>query len=136
MSGVRRPGPARAVTAAVACGGALGALARYGLGTAFPAGPDAFPWTTLAVNVSGCLLIGALVVWLVAAEPHPLAGPFLSTGVLGGFTTFSSFAVEVEGLVRLGRPAAALACLVATPALAVAAVLAGAALARRVRRAR
>ncbi|GGK46851.1 hypothetical protein Ppa06_03280 [Planomonospora parontospora subsp. parontospora] len=133
-----RAGPPRAATAtaAVACGGALGALARHGLGAALPTAPGGFPWTTLAVNVLGCLLIGALVVVLVALEPHPLAGSFLSTGVLGGFTTFSSFAVDVEELVRLGRPATALSYLVATPVLAVSAALAGTVLARRAQRAR
>ncbi|GGL04484.1 FluC/FEX family fluoride channel [Planomonospora parontospora] len=131
-----RAGPRRAAAAAVACGGALGALARHGLGAALPTAPGGFPWTTLAVNVLGCLLIGALVVMLVALEPHPLAGPFLSTGVLGGFTTFSSFAVDVEQLVRLGRPATALSYLVVTPVLAVSAALAGTVLARRARRAR
>ncbi|MBG0816295.1 CrcB family protein [Planomonospora sp. ID82291] len=128
-----RPGPPRLVTAAVACGGALGALARHGLGAALPTAPGAFPWTTLAVNLLGCLLIGALVVVLAALEPHPLAGPFLSTGVLGGFTTFSSFAVDTEALIRLGRPATALSYLLATPVLAVAAAFTGTVLARRAR---
>ncbi|GGS55098.1 hypothetical protein GCM10010156_12370 [Planobispora rosea] len=121
------------MSGAVACGGALGALARHGLGVLFPAAPPAFPWTTLVINTLGCLLIGALVGWLVASAPHRLAGPFLSTGALGGFTTFSAFAVDVEALVHLGRPGTAVAYLVATPALALSAVFAGTALIRRVR---
>ncbi|GIH81529.1 putative fluoride ion transporter CrcB [Planobispora longispora] len=121
---------------AVACGGALGALARHGLGALFPAAPGSFPWTTLAINTLGCLLIGALAGWLTASAPRRLAGPFLSTGVLGGFTTFSAFAVDVESLVRLGRSGTALAYLAATPALALAAVFAGTALIRGVRPAR
>lgn len=116
--------------ATVSAGGALGALARYGLG---PAGP--FPWVTFGINVSGCLLIGALIV-AVTEHPraHPLARPFLGTGFLGGYTTFSTYAVDVHVLVGAGRVPEATAYLVGTLVAALAATWLGMRLARAVLR--
>lgn len=94
--------------AAVAAGGALGALARWTAAIALPTPAGGFPWTTLAVNLAGCFLIGvlvALVTDVVAA--HPLVRPFLGTGVLGGFTTFSGYAVDGTQLLQQGRVGAA-----------------------------
>ncbi|MGY1828694.1 MULTISPECIES: fluoride efflux transporter CrcB [unclassified Blastococcus] len=86
-----------------ALGGALGALGRWGLAEAFPRSPGDLPWATLAVNLAGCLLLGVLTAVLVARAPeNPWARPFLGVGVLGGFTTYSAFAVEVVGLVDDG----------------------------------
>lgn len=84
------------VLAAVAAGGAVGTLARYGLETAFPTDLANFPWTTLWINLAGCLLLG-VVLYIVFERrpPSRLLRPFLAIGVLGGFTTFSTFAVEV-----------------------------------------
>ncbi|GAA0794558.1 fluoride efflux transporter FluC [Spirilliplanes yamanashiensis] len=108
------------VVAAVAAGGALGALARHGLTTAWPS-----LWATLLVNVTGCLLIGAVA----TAVPHRrLLRPFLGVGVLGGYTTFSAFTVDA---LRAGSPAVAFGYLAATVAGALLAVWAGAALAGR-----
>lgn len=115
----RRPrmqwGPAD-VVAAVAVGGALGALARHAIGTAWPQEVGTFPWSTFTINVTGCLAIGALLVVLteVAGRPHRLARPFLGTGVLGGFTTFSTYAVDAERLIAGGRAPLALAYLFGT----------------------
>lgn len=122
----------RTDVAAVACGGALGALARHLIHLAFPNPPRDFQWTLLWVSVSGCLLIGVLTVWLERHPGHPLVGPFLSTGFLGGFTTFSSYAVNVEQRFHYGQPGVAVAHLVLTPVLAMIAVFAGTAFARRV----
>lgn len=114
------------VLAAVAAGGVLGAEARYGIGVAWPHPPTAFPWPTLLVNSSGCLLIGVLMVVITErARTHPLVRPFLGVGVLGGYTTFSTFAVDVVTLARVGHPVAAGAYLVATPLAALVAVAAG-----------
>jgi CrcB protein len=115
----------------IAIGGALGAGARYGIGQAWPTPAMAFPWTTLLVNVVGCALMGVLMVLVGKrfAAP-PMLRPFLGTGVLGGFTTFSTYAVDAEGLFRLDAAATALLSLVLTLALAVAAVWAGAAATR------
>jgi fluoride exporter len=68
-----------------------------------------------------------LTEWTTA---HPLARPFLTTGVLGGFTTFSTFATDAEELLRLDHPATALGYLVGTPVAAVAATWVGVRLAR------
>src|SRR5450756_385200 len=69
-----RPVPV-AVLAAISLGGVIGALARYGLGAAFPHDAGQFPWSTFAINVTGCLLIGVLMVLLTdpAGRPHRLA---------------------------------------------------------------
>lgn len=124
-------GTEAATLGAVALGGGLGALARYGLATAFPttAFPTTaghFPWTTFAVNALGCLLIGVLMVLVTEAwRAHPLARPFLGVGVLGGFTTFSTYAAEVFELLHRGAPVAALLYAVGTVLLALLAVTAG-----------
>lgn len=123
----------RAALAVVAVGGALGALARHGVGVAVPQAPGAFPWATFVVNVTGCLLIGALVVALTEWRPaHPLVRPFLGTGVLGGYTTFSTYSVDVLRLVGSGHGATAAGYLVGTLVGAVAATWLGARLARAV----
>lgn len=110
----------------VAAGGVLGALARYGLGVAFPRPPTGFPWATFGINVSGCALIGVLVVLVTEAFPaHPLLRPFLGTGVLGGYTTFSTYAVDTERLVAAGAPGTALAYLAGTLVAALVAAYLG-----------
>lgn len=122
----RVPAP---VLAAVSAGGVLGALARYGVSVAWPHAPGAFAWSTWAVNVSGCFLIGVLSVAVERRLSHrPLVLPFLGVGVLGGYTTFSTFAAEVWQ----ARPAVALLSLAATVLGALLAVAAGTALAARV----
>jgi CrcB protein len=73
-------------------GGAVGVLAR-GLLVAPVSDPAALPWTTLAINVAGSLLLGVIVGWL--DDRHPLTRSFLGTGVMGGFTTYSAFAVAL-----------------------------------------
>ena len=120
--------------AAVAAGGALGALARYGVGLALPHGGGAFPLGTFLINVAGCLLIGALIVVITEwTRAHPLVRPFLVTGILGGFTTFSTYAVDSQQLLAEGRVGTAAAYVAGTLAAAVAATWAGIRLARAVR---
>ena len=87
-----------AVLSVIALGGSLGALARFGLSVAFPAGPAGFPWATFGINVSGSLLIGVLAVFVSRAN-RPLLRPFAGVGVLGGFTTFSTYVVDIQRLV-------------------------------------
>ncbi len=103
-----------AVLGAIAAGGVLGALARAGVQTAFPHPPTGFPWATFGVNVTGCLLIGVLMAVLTARPAGPLVRPFLGVGVLGGFTTFSTYAVDAQRTVAAGAPGTALAYLAAT----------------------
>ncbi|MBB6346129.1 fluoride efflux transporter FluC [Nonomuraea muscovyensis] len=127
----RRPRGARyGVPAVIAAGGAIGAGARYGAALLWPTATGSFPWTTLGVNASGCLLIGILMVTMTEATPVWVR-PFFGTGVLGGYTTFSTYCVDIEHLVAQGRPALALVYLAATPVAALAAVTAGALATRR-----
>jgi CrcB protein len=109
-----------AVLGAISAGGALGASARYGLGVAVPAGPTGFPWATFGINVSGCLLIGVLMVCVTQLWPaRRLVRPFLGVGVLGGFTTFSTYVVEIQHLLSAGAVVTALAYLAGTVAAAL-----------------
>ncbi|MFC6084588.1 FluC/FEX family fluoride channel [Sphaerisporangium aureirubrum] len=109
----------------------MGSLARYGLGVAFPPAPGGFPWATFAINVSGCLLIGVLMVVITeATRPHRLVRPFLGVGVLGGFTTISGYVLDIGRTLAAGAPVTALTYLAGTAAAALAAVYAGVALTR------
>ena len=122
-----------AVVAVVAVGGVLGAEARYGLAVGLPHAPGAWPWATLLANVSGCLLIGVLMVLVTERHAaHPLLRPLLGVGVLGGYTTFSTYAVDAVAAVAAGRPGLALLYVVVTPLLAVAAAAVGIAVTRAV----
>jgi fluoride exporter len=115
-----RNGLGLGVLAVIAAGGVLGAEARYAVGAMLPHTPDAWPWSTLLVNLSGCVLIGVLMVVIIELMyGHRLLRPFLGVGVLGGYTTFSTATVEVLSLVTAGRPGTAAGYLVATPVLSV-----------------
>lgn len=112
-----------AVLAAIAVGGAIGAAARYLVGLAWPTPAGSLPWATIVINVVGCALIGVLMVlvsevWI----QQRLLRPFLGTGVLGGFTTFSTYSVDIQQLVANGHPVTALSYLAATVVGAIAAV--------------
>ncbi|MEU5673887.1 fluoride efflux transporter FluC [Micromonospora sp. NPDC047762] len=130
---LRVPGDRRELTAhpatilaAIAVGGALGALARAGLQHAVPHPPTGFPWATFTVNTAGCLLIGVLMAVLGHLDGGPpLARPFLGVGVLGGFTTFSTYAVDVQQAIVVGAPGTALTYLAATVLGALVAVALG-----------
>lgn len=117
----------------VSVGGALGALARYGVNVAVPYQPGGFAWATFLVNVSGCLLIGVLAV--LSTETWQAPGwvrPFLGVGVLGGYTTFSTYVVDFTS--SLTAPITALAYLFGTLVAAMAAAWGGATLARALSR--
>ncbi|MBB3086175.1 fluoride efflux transporter CrcB [Geodermatophilus sabuli] len=117
-----------------AVGGVLGALARWGVGTALPHSPAEWPWATLLVNLSGCLAMGVLLALLAAHSPEPAwVRPFLAVGVLGGYTTYSAFAVEAVGLGDAGRLGAAAGYVAASVVGSVLAVAAGARLVRAAR---
>ncbi|WP_329120392.1 fluoride efflux transporter FluC [Streptomyces sp. NBC_01465] len=122
------------VLAVISAGGALGACARYGLALAWPVAEGAFPWTTLVVNVVGCALIGVLMVLVSEGgrSAHPLVRPFLGVGVLGGFTTFSTYALEVSRLLARHEAGTALAYAGGTLVGAIGAVWAAASVTRRV----
>ncbi|UMP03931.1 fluoride efflux transporter CrcB [Amycolatopsis sp. EV170708-02-1] len=129
------PRPRWDVLAAIGAGGALGSLARYGLSVAIPHSRAQFPLSTFATNVSGCLLIGVLMALLTAAtNPHRLLRPFLGVGILGGYTTFSTYATDTLDLVTAGHPFTGLAYASATVAAALVAVYAGHEITRAVRK--
>lgn len=112
--------------AAVAAGGALGGLSRYGLVLLMPVGRNGFPWATFWINTSGSLLLGALLV--VALKRFPSSRyvrPFFATGLLGAYTTFSTFAVEADLLAAGDAPATAAIYCAATLAAGVAAAWTG-----------
>ncbi|MBR8639981.1 fluoride efflux transporter CrcB [Streptomyces tuirus] len=121
------------VVTVVTLGGAAGAAARYAASLWWPAQTGAFPWTTLWVNIAGCAVIGVFMVIITEIRTaHPLVRPFFGTGVLGGFTTFSTYAVDVHKLLDRGDAGTALAYLVATPLAALSAVWLAARATRRV----
>ena len=98
------------ITLQVALGGALGAVSRYFVGTMFPRTAGAFPWHTLTVNVAGSFLMGIIAMVFVRRSDLGLQhlAPFVMTGLLGGFTTFSAFSLETYELIERGRFGAAI----------------------------
>lgn len=91
----------------VAAGGALGAWLRFSVGRLWvqaigPVRASAFPWATLTVNVAGSLMMGLLVGWLARSGGSETMRLLIAVGVLGGFTTFSAFSLEVVALIERG----------------------------------
>jgi CrcB protein len=120
--------------AAVFAGGALGALARVGLGELAPAEPGQWPWVTFGVNVAGAFALGYLATRL--QERLPLSAyrrPLLGTGLCGGLTTFSTLQVELLLMLDAGRAGLAAAYAAASLAAGGAALILGTAWVRRVR---
>jgi len=85
----------------VAIGGALGAVGRYGAGLWLKSPPVAgFPWSTFSVNIIGSLCMGLVMGWLARTGPSEPLRLFLAVGLLGGFTTFSAFSLDVFTLIE------------------------------------
>ena len=121
------PGQLLERTLVVGTGGFLGAAARYLLGgLVYRWLPATFPWATFLINVTGCFGIGFLA---VLAEERMLLGPaarlFLMVGILGGYTTFSTFAQEGLSLFEDGRSGVALAYMLGSVVTGLLAVYAG-----------
>lgn len=115
----------------VAAGGAIGAAMRYGVARLLPT--TSWPWPTLAVNVTGGLLIGLLTGWLAhrgGADQEQIR-LFAAVGILGGFTTFSAFSLEVVLMIERGRYGLAAVYCGLSVAAATGALLLGLLLARR-----
>lgn len=109
---VRRSLPPVSLLAAASLGGMIGALLRWSLGEVVP-DSSGFPWTTLAINVTGCFVLALLPAagWV---RQHPALPVFLGTGVLGGYTTLSTYAEQGRALLASGRQGEALAYLAGT----------------------
>jgi len=115
----------------IAAGGALGSLARWGLAELFPHPADRVAWGTLLANVSGALLLGLLMAFMADVwATTRYVRPFLGVGVLGGYTTFSTWMLDTRGLLAAGEPARAASYVLGTLVLGLVAVLAGMALGR------
>jgi len=119
---------------AVFVGGALGALARWGLDAAMPFGGHGWPWATFTANVAGTALLGYLVTRLQERlPPSTFRRPLLGTGLCGALTTFSTLQLELVKLARHGQAGVAAAYLLASLGAGLGIVYLASALTRRVR---
>ena len=123
-----------ATIAAIGAGGFAGTVGRYELGLAWPTPSGGFPSATLVINTSGAFLLGLVLTLLVehvhAPRTRHHVRHFACVGVLGSWTTMSTFAVQSDGLVRSDRPWLALAYVAATVAAGIVAAGAGIVLGR------
>lgn len=110
---------------AVASGGAVGTLGRWLVDGSLPEAGPGWGWATLTVNVTGALAMGLLVAWLSARVAHPLVRPFAAVGLLGGWTTYSTFALDAHAVMDGHGVVSALGYVVATIVIGVGASLAG-----------
>lgn len=125
----RRARPA--VLAAIGAGGFVGTLSRYELELAWPTAAGHFPAATFTINTSGAFLLGLFVAVAVERRrPTAYLRPFAATGLLGGWTTYSTLAVDADTLCKAGDPLTACAYLAVTVAAGLAAVALGIALGR------
>jgi fluoride exporter len=123
---VRRTRVRLPVVLAVAAGGAIGAPIRYELSARLGGAPGSFPWVTFWINVSGSFLLGLLLTFVLERwPPTRFARPFLAIGVLGAYTTFSTYSVEADLLFRDGYVALGLAYVLGSLAAGGAAVYLG-----------
>lgn len=110
----------------VGIGGFIGAVCRYLIGLLPVSESCLFPVKTFLVNIAGCFVIGVITsAILKSASPHPRLVLFCKVGLCGGFTTFSSFALETETLLKNGNIKTALAYSLLSIAIGLAAVFAG-----------
>lgn len=124
--------PGRGVFAGIAVGGAVGSLGRWSIAEALPTRAGALPLGTAVMNICGALLLGALLVCCVQRRPgNRFVKPLLGVGVLGGFTTFSTVAVESRNLIAGGSMPLAVGYLVGSLVAGTLAASAGTLFARR-----
>jgi CrcB protein len=112
----------------VGLGGAIGAMARYGAGVLFGwMGLIGFPWATLVVNVSGSFAMGLLIGYLAHTTPSNQSELqlLLAVGVLGGFTTFSSFSLDAVALIERGQLGLAAGYILVSVLVAIGALFGG-----------
>jgi CrcB protein len=122
------------VLAAIALGGALGAPARYGIAQLVHVAKDSFPWATFLTNITGSFVLGLILVLVLERfPPTRYLRPFVATGFLGAYTTYSTFAVETDLLIKDGHAALGLVYSAASLAAGFLAVLTGILAARTLR---
>jgi fluoride exporter len=115
----------------IAAGGAVGSVGRWALSEALPHGRDGVGWATWLENVSGAFVLGVLMVLVLDYwPPHRYVRPFVGVGVLGGFTTFSTYMLDTRALLAAGRAPAAAGYLFGTLLTGLAAVWVGVLVAR------
>ena len=125
---IARPG----VLIAVALGGALGAPARYEISLAVHMSPGTFPWATFWINVTGAFVLGMLLTLVIERwPPTRYVRPFVGVGFLGAYTTWSTFMVDADLLVKDGNVEVALAYVVASLVVGLTAAGVGMVLARQ-----
>lgn len=110
----------------VAAGGAIGASLRHlaGMASLRLLGP-AFPYATVLINVTGSLIMGLFIAWLVKKGGSDNLRLFFATGILGGFTTFSAFSLDVADLIERGAMAPAFAYVLISVFFSILAVFVG-----------
>jgi CrcB protein len=115
----------------IAAGGALGSLGRWAVSFAVPHEPGQVPWSTWLENVSGAFLLGVLMVLVLDFwPPSRYVRPFLGVGVLGGYTTFSTYMLDTRTLLAAGRAPAAAGYLLGTLVAGLLAAVVGVVVAR------
>ena len=122
----------------VAVGGAAGAMARWWITLVVPhTTAGAWPWATFLTNLTGCLLLGMVLAWINARRDRwsprwsRLARPLVASGILGGYTTFSTYAVEVRGMAAAGQWVGAVTYALASVVIGVGLVVVGSWIAER-----
>ncbi len=119
------------VLVAISLGGILGTLARYGVGRTIHVAPGTFPWSTFTVNVSGSFVLGVLLTLMIERwPPSRYVRPFVAIGFLGSYTTFSTWMVEADLLVKDGFVAIAATYVVTSLVVGLLAVYLGTVVAR------
>lgn len=110
----------------VMTGGAIGAALRFGMARALPHGAGGWPWATFACNIAGGFAMGLLAAWLLRGEASAESlRLFVGVGVLGGFTTFSAFSLEMAHMIERGQMGTALLYALVSVVLALGALFAG-----------
>lgn len=131
MSAARQEVAEAAAALAVGLGGMLGGGLRWSVSALLPHSGPGFPWATFVENVSGSLVLAAVMVLILETGAlgrgriERYARPFLAIGVLGGYTTFSTFAAETIALTRSGATPVAVAYVTASLAVGLVAVWVG-----------
>ena len=114
------------VVLAVGVGGGLGALARYYIASAIQSVGSAFPWGIFVVNISGGLMMGLIVeASALKLNLSPDLRAFLTVGILGGYTTFSTFSLDSALLLQKGQYMQAAAYMIGSVVLSILALFAG-----------